>query len=201
MNRMWIAPLLLLLVGIGAPSARADNFEFSFTNTIGTVAGTVTGEILGLTNNGAPGPASDVIITSYPRLFYSEPGLGTPPVDTASWLISSNLFTESGGAISAACFVANIDEDTFALSTSSLCYNFGGELDSFSPPGGDVLVLSPPVFSPMVAIPEASTGGLMLIGVVLLWLLMVMRRRNARGHQLASTSAFRSNRFNLRTHH
>lgn len=77
MNRMWIAPLLLLLVGIGAPSARADNFEF--TNTIGTVADTVTGEILGLTN-GAPGPASDVIITSYPTLFYSEPGLGTPPL-------------------------------------------------------------------------------------------------------------------------
>ena len=180
MNRIWIALLPLLLVGIGAPSAQADNFEFSFTNAIGTVAGTVTGEILGLTNNGVPGPASDVIITSYPSLFNSEPGLGIPPVDTASWLISSNLFTEAAGAVSAACFVANIDADTFALSTSSFCYGFGGELDSFSPPGGDVLSPSHPVFSPAVAsIPEPSPGVLMLIGAGLLGLVLMMRKNGA----------------------
>jgi hypothetical protein len=179
MNRMWIALLLLLLEGIGAPNARADNFEFSFTNAIGTVAGTVTGEILGLTNNGVPGPASDVIIASYPSLFNSEPGLGTPPVDTASWLISSNLFTEAGGVVSAACFVANIDNDTFALSTSSLCFGFSGELDSFSPPGGDVLTLSHPVFSSAAAsIPEPSPGVLMLIGAGLLGLVLAMRRNS-----------------------
>jgi len=184
----WVILPLLLFAAIGAPNARADSFEFSFTNTIGTVAGTVTGEILGLTNNGVPGPASDVIITSYPSLFYSEPGLGTPPVDTASWLISSNLFTESGGAISSACFVANIPETTFALSTSPLCYGFGGELDTFAPPGGDVLVLTTPVFSPTVAspIPEPSTGGPMLIGVGLLGLVLVMRKRKSLGHRQAS---------------
>lgn len=188
MNKMWVVLLLLLLVGIGTPNARADNFEFSFTNTIGTVAGTVTGEIFGLTNDGVPGPASDVIINSYPSLFYSEPGIGTPPVNTDSWLVSANLFTESGGAISAACYGANIDEDTFVLSTSLFCSGFGGELDSYAPPGGNVLVLVPPAFSPIVSspssIPEPSSGGLMLIGVGLLGL--VMRKRISLGHRQAS---------------
>src|SRR5271170_3031461 len=56
------------LVGLMHPTAAHAvplDFMFSFSNTVGAVNGTVTGEIFGLTDN-ATGPASNVILDSYP---------------------------------------------------------------------------------------------------------------------------------------
>ena len=99
---LWISALVgIVLFGT---YAMADNFYFSFTNTWGTVNGTVTGEIVGLTNN-ATGPASQVIIMTYPS------GLSpfeAAPFDAQSWSGQyGNLFTESAGQITGAMFAAN----------------------------------------------------------------------------------------------
>ena len=93
---LWMSALVgIVLFGT---YAMADNFYFSFTNTSGTVSGTVTGEIIGLTNN-ATGPATQVIITTYPA------GLSpfeTAPFDVLMWdLPFINTFTESAGSITA----------------------------------------------------------------------------------------------------
>jgi hypothetical protein len=46
----------------------ALSFDFSFSNTFGTVPGTVTGEIDGLTDN-TTGPATAVFVNSAPPFF------------------------------------------------------------------------------------------------------------------------------------
>jgi hypothetical protein len=60
--------LMISGIVLAAGPASADDFSFSFTNDIGNVAGTVTGEILGLTDN-STGAATDVIIESFPSAF------------------------------------------------------------------------------------------------------------------------------------
>jgi hypothetical protein len=66
MRAFGILTLAFALAG-GVTPARADLiFDFSFSNTTGNVAGTVTGEILGLTDNTALEAATDIVITSYP---------------------------------------------------------------------------------------------------------------------------------------
>jgi hypothetical protein len=77
--------------------AKADSITFSFTNTVGGFSGTVTGIILGLTNN-ATGPASDVIITSAPAVFSNLPPLPIEAnLDGFDTLVNS--FTETAGVI------------------------------------------------------------------------------------------------------
>ena len=93
------------IVLLGA-SARGDSFTFSFTNTLGNVSGTVTGEILGLTNN-STGPASEVIITSFPTALNSQ--FGNAPLNATGWTVLGNTFTESGGVITDALFGAVVD--------------------------------------------------------------------------------------------
>jgi hypothetical protein len=76
------------------------DFMFSFSNTTGNVNGTVTGEIFGLTDN-ATGPASNVILDSYPAGL----GLPTPPLTILTG-ITSNSFTVTDETITAATFSA-----------------------------------------------------------------------------------------------
>jgi hypothetical protein len=98
-----------MLLFLGAP-ARADNFTFSFINWEGNVNGTVTGEIIGLTNN-TTGHAQ-VIITSYPAGLESVFPSG--PIDTSSWDNQvQNSFTETNGVITAADFWALKTIDSF----------------------------------------------------------------------------------------
>src|SRR5271163_14822 len=79
------------LMGLMPPTAAHAgplDFLFSFTGTVppGTVAGLVTGEIFGLTDN-ATGPATDVIVYNYPY------ELGPPTTQTIFSAIVSNSFT------------------------------------------------------------------------------------------------------------
>lgn len=107
--------LFIAMVGISLASipARADDFSFSFTdvNAVGIgqdVPGTVSGEILGLTNN-STGAASQVIITSFPAGLNSV--FGPAPINAMLWdQQNSNSFTETNGQVTAASFWA---QDTF----------------------------------------------------------------------------------------
>jgi PEP-CTERM motif len=76
------------------------DFMFSFTGTVppGSVAGTVTGEIFGLTDN-ATGPASNVILDSYPAEELDAP---LPPIDITQG--TPNSFTVMNNAMTAAEF-------------------------------------------------------------------------------------------------
>jgi hypothetical protein len=74
-------------------------------------AGTVTGEIFGLTNN-STSAASEVIIDSYPTFPSNPSNLGPAPINVTAWAYQIyNLFTESDGAIT---------YDVFAASASSI---------------------------------------------------------------------------------
>jgi len=70
---------------LGPMSAHAINFEFSFTSTNphpGTVPGTVTGRIIGLSDN-STGAASQVLIDSFPSDLNSV--VGPAPIDATLW--------------------------------------------------------------------------------------------------------------------
>jgi PEP-CTERM motif len=175
--------LYLLLPG----SLRADDFTFSFTGSDGTV----TGEIIGLTNNGTPGPASDVIITSYPAAFDVDPDLQSPPIDTFQWNdIVSNSFTESAGEITEASLTAyqlypNGSEETLLALGIGVTTFDGGELrylgtteviDDQAEGGAGTITIT------ATSVPEPGTFSLMLIGFGSLGLMMVTRKCFARGH-------------------
>lgn len=95
-----------VLLAILASNAFAGplTFTFSFTNTTGNTPGTVTGRILGLSDNGT-GPASQVFIDAYPRAY--DPTPFSLPIDAALWPGQfQNTFTVSRGAITSARFDA-----------------------------------------------------------------------------------------------
>lgn len=107
-TRVWFRAIgsmaILTVLTLSSRSAKADNFTFSFSNTIGDVSGTVTGEIFGLTNN-ATGPATEVLITSFPAGLDSV--LGSAPIDASLWTSQvTNSFTETGGMITGGAFEA-----------------------------------------------------------------------------------------------
>jgi hypothetical protein len=99
--------LALVASGMALPSASAwaDNFEISFTNTIGNVPGTVTLEVMGLTNN-TTGPASSVTITSYPSAL--NPYIADAGTNVLAWEYqNSNVFTETAGNLVSESFGAS----------------------------------------------------------------------------------------------
>ena len=100
--------LAALTLMLSASSAKADDFTFSFGNTVGDVSGTVTGEIIGLTNN-STSSATEVLITSYPVGLNSIFG---NPIDASLWDQQfQNSFTEVGGELTGGSFWA---QDTVA---------------------------------------------------------------------------------------
>ena len=98
--------VFVLGIALSSVPAWADNFRFSFTNDItnGNVPGTVFGEIRGLTNN-TTGPATEVIITSFPAGLNSV--LGSGPINATLWDQQyQNSFTETGGVVTGGGFWA-----------------------------------------------------------------------------------------------
>src|ERR1700679_90346 len=80
-----------------APAHAGLNFDFSFGNVNGSIPGTVTGEIFGLTDN-STSAATDLVIDSYPV------GLTLPAVpwdifNAAGYSITANTFTVTGGVV------------------------------------------------------------------------------------------------------
>jgi hypothetical protein len=213
--RLLFSVGLLCLLCLTLPSAaRADNFTFSFTGTLledgqslGT--GTVTGEIYGLTNN-ATSAATDVTITGVPSLFAGDPNL-TPPITNTfespqylccgnpgantAWVVTDNAFTETGGAITSSSFYAQAEsqpDDDGELTFLEINDNISGalfgdtNLAGATPYFTDTVPLGEITFTP-VSTPEPSSFSLMLLGLGSLGLMMVIRKRNARGHQATCT--------------
>lgn len=89
--------------------AKADNFGFSFTES---GVGTVSGVIMGLTNN-STGTATAVIIESMPAVFDAD--LGNPPINATLWSVAQDSFTETSGQITAMNFFAVEDADEIQL--------------------------------------------------------------------------------------
>jgi len=119
--RSAIALTALIIVSVSAQASLV--FQFSITNTIGTVGGTVTGTIYGLSDN-STGAASDVTIDTLPAGMSSIYPVGS--IDAALWDQQlQNSFTVSGGAIVAAEFWAQNSFNGF-LQGSQL-YIDGGE--------------------------------------------------------------------------
>jgi len=96
-----IFALAIAGIVLSGASAKADNFTFSFTNTVEPCSscvpvGNVTGEILGLTNNGLPSTPTSVIITGVPSGFVYPFSLPT------AFPLISGTFTETNGQITGA---------------------------------------------------------------------------------------------------
>ena len=99
-----------------ASASHAADFTFSFTSDLtdpdvtNAVAGTVTGRILGLADDGTSS-AFSVLIDSY-----SPDGTLAYPIDVTQWFTQwENSFTVEGGVIVAALFHADDDFDNPSL--------------------------------------------------------------------------------------
>jgi hypothetical protein len=98
---LFVAATSFALI-ISLPAHAGLNFDFSFTDTVGNTSGTVTGEIIGLADNGTSA-ATDLVIDGYPAGL----SLSAVPWDIfndGAWFIVGNSFTVSGGEIIAANF-------------------------------------------------------------------------------------------------
>jgi hypothetical protein len=167
---------LILLAAPLATQAQLLDFDFSFQNAFGTVAGTVSGEILGLANN-STGAASEVLITSFPA------GLGgnATPINATLWLNQSeNSFTVVNGEVVAGGFFANnpgIEPEVFYLDAiSGLGFNFLSLNDGPDYVYGDSGLAAANIVPAASAPDAASTVG--LLGGVLAGL-GVLRRKLA----------------------
>jgi hypothetical protein len=167
-------------------SAKGDDFTFSFTEPIGagSTPGTVTGEILGLTNN-TTSAAAQVLIESYPAAIASV--LGLAPIDATLWNWQiENSFTEVGGIVTQGGFYGidcltryGCEGDVFALGTTTDSGNYNiifapyppGVFDAYyatAAAGGFASAnIQPLGSSPQPPrVPEPSTLGLVLTGLV-----------------------------------
>jgi hypothetical protein len=106
MRTMKLGALALALLAATAAQTQASllNFDFSITNTIGDVSGTVTGEILGLSDN-STGPAAEVLIDTFPAGLNNI--AGPTPINATLWTSQDqNSFTVSAGQVIAGGFWA-----------------------------------------------------------------------------------------------
>jgi hypothetical protein len=169
------------LIGLTHPTtSRATplDFMFSFTGTVppGNVAGTVTGEIFGLTE-GATSSPTNVIIDSYPA------GLEPPsPPQTATTATggASNTFTvNSMGDITAANYEVFSSDQSFELRLNSGAsfnelFNTSTNQDTTNQGGfsGTTYTLVQPTPEPST-VTILGTG----LGLAALWQLRQRRRR------------------------
>jgi hypothetical protein len=166
MRKLLITTAVMVAIVVAQPAHAGLNFLFSFTNTIGTVPGKVTGEIFGLTNN-ATSAATDVVITSYPAGLTGVPPLPWDIFGAVGKTVNFNSFTVSSGQITAANFheIANLGNAEVGLNAvfASTAYNF-----LFSP--GSQTVTNDGGFLgatyTLVAAPEPASIALLLSGLL-----------------------------------
>jgi hypothetical protein len=183
MKRSVLLGVLAVAVAVCMPcQSQADQIlDFSFTNTIGNVNGTVTGEIdLSFTGDGT-GAASHVFVDSIPAGF---PSIGTLPLDFLSPAVDPgvafNTFTVSGGAVTSANFGVYTDDGYYPSVQLFLSPKYGYNYYLYDDVNGALVYASGASFTPASsATPEPAAltllgTGLFAVGGFGLW-----RRRRA----------------------
>jgi hypothetical protein len=177
--------VLSLLCFMLPSSLRADDFTFSFTgeNNVTFTDETISGEILGLTNN-TTGPATEVIITSITGGFGGgDSNLLANQMTSPYWHPEYNDFTEVDGVVTSEYYLSYIDdgyiEVGFGLGINPNNDSPGTAAAISAPTLDEEAVVGSATFAPMgtVSTPEPGSGGLMLIGIGSLGLMMVTRGR------------------------
>jgi hypothetical protein len=168
---------LIVLMHPTASHATLLDFMYSFSNASGNVSGTVTGEVFGLTAN-ATGPASNVIVDSYPTGLL----LPTPPLTIFSDTLANSFTVSSSGVVTAAAFFGMNQAGTTQLELNDNHENglfntvTGIELSNGAGLNGIQFTLEPS------AVPEPSA--LVILGTALAGFFLLTSRTNRRGRQL-----------------
>ncbi len=115
---------VLALCAFNPIETQAIQINFSFTDSFGT-GGTVTGQFLGLTDD-ATGPASSVVLTSYPPEFDPSFLLQPPAAPYLFGAPDHNSFTLANGALLHAQFYVE-SPPIFSLPTPPSPPGFPGE--------------------------------------------------------------------------
>lgn len=178
-----------LAVVLTSGMARAASFNFAFSNdpSLGNVAGTVTGELIGLPFNGT-GAATSVLIDSYPAGLVQFGSYPTP-FDVLAWsggFFNENSFTVANGVIVSGAFsLSNANADQLFIN-SACCGGAGTNfLDIGS--GDDLYVWNDngmgregvTFTSAGSGIPEPGTMVLLGAGLVCLSVRRVWKKRHA----------------------
>lgn len=179
----------LVLAGMAGRVWADQVFDFSFTNTIGNVAGTVTGEVVLPFNGNGTAAASDVLIESFPTALSS---IGIPPVDASGWTYQElNSFTVSSGQVTEASEFYAYTSTSYPSSvidltttTSYLAYgpgplSHGSNLEVFS---DATLFNSAPAPSP-----EPTTATLFAAGLMACGTLRLLSQRETQPAELAES--------------
>jgi hypothetical protein len=143
---------------------QAATFDFSFSNAIGNVSGTVSGEIFGLADTGTSA-ATDIVLTSAP----TGVGFSSFPLDifTLPWTNFANSFTVTAGQITDATFASEAGNGSrvphllLNLGVLNVLNNIDGQTGVENEDGFAGITFTP-VASPMI--PEPSTWAMMLVG-------------------------------------
>lgn len=159
MRTSLLVMLVVMVVAVGAPNAHADSFTYTYTDTVDGVSWTTAA---------IPAVTTETTVLAADLTSTSNTGLVAGCVTTGV-ILDDNNEGNTETFLSGCLPISNFD--SFALAD----YSTPGTYDSTI--AGDSLVVT------AVATPEPSTIALMLLGVGLVF---VLRKRNSRGHQLAT---------------
>ena len=159
----WTISVLLLISAIGAPRSHADSFTYSF----------VGASLLNGTN-------FTVVDTSGPALFnVNLAPLLASPSDLFIAGIDFGPLTTIGFTGTPAFPIGTVLASNFNAATAVFTNNFDPAVAGAYPTDFGTLTVA---VTPVVT-PEPSSVVLMLIGI---GLVLLLRKRNSRGHQLAT---------------
>jgi len=169
-----LGALAVLILASTSGVTQADQiFNYTFTNSAGSVPGTVTGSI-DLPDGNGTFAATHVFIDSYPAALGS---IGTPPLDAATWTQLTNSWTVASGAITTESFEAVNQTPSPPFDGATLLFipTIGDLEDSSTGANVEGSV----VFTPQVSTPEPASLTLLASGFFAIGGFGLVRRRRS----------------------